>query len=223
MSKIRLLLADKCEIFREGLVKLLETEPDVEVVCSCRTGNEAIDGAMKHQPDVVLIDTELSECNCFEAIQCIHEGLPNTNVIALARSEASGDFYSVLRGGARGYLSRDVTVESLIKAIILAAQGDVIISPPMAARVVAEFSSLERHEGAAKTWDATLLSKRERAVLTLVAQGLTNKEIASTLFISEHTVKVHLRNIMGKLQAHTRQQAVALATREDLLSESIRN
>jgi len=211
VTKIKLLLADKSEIFREGLAKLLEREPDIEVVCACRTGLEAIERANEHQPDVILIDTELPECSGIETMKRIHERLPNTNIIVFTHSEAGADLISAVKVGARAYISKDVSLEDLIKVIALVAEHEVIVSPPMASRLLAEISFLEEYKGAAKAGDVSLLSKREQTVLSLVAQGLTNREIATSLFISEHTVKVHLRNIMGKFHAHTRQQAVVLA------------
>jgi len=219
VTKVKLLLADKSGIFREGLVKLLESEPSIEVVCTCRTGLEAVEKANEYQPDVILIDTELSECSGIEAMQRIHERLPNTNIIVLTCSEADADLLSAVRAGARAYISKDISIENLIKTVTLVAEGEVIVSPPMAARVLAEFKFLEElHKNTGKVVDVNPLSKREQSVLSLVAQGLTNREIATTLFISEHTVKVHLRDIMGKLHAHTRQEAVALMREKDLLS-----
>jgi len=211
MTKVKLLLAEKSEIFRDGLVKLLEHEPSIEVVCTCRTGLEAVECANEHQPDVLLIDPELCECNGIETIQRIHERLPNTNIIVLTHSELDTDLISAIKAGARAYISKDgISIENLIKTITLVAAGEVIVSSPMASRLLAEISLLGEDKGAAKAGGVSL-SKREQAVLSLVAQGLTNREIATSLFISEHTVKVHLRNIMGKFHAHTRQQAVALA------------
>ncbi|GAI89178.1 unnamed protein product, partial [marine sediment metagenome] len=134
------------------------------------------------------------------------------NIIVLTCSKAHSDLISAIKAGARAYISKDtISIENLIKTVTLVAAGEVIVSPPMAARLLAEINLLlEEHEGAAKAGGVSL-SKREQAVLSLVTQGLTNREIATSLFISEHTVKVHLRNIMGKFHAHTRQQAVALA------------
>ena len=209
--KVKLLLACRNEIFRQGLTKLLEPEANIEVVCACCTGLEAIEGANEHQPDVLLIDTELSECSGVETIQRIHERVPNANIIVLTHSEADADVISAFKAGARAYISKDISVENLIKIVTLVAEGEVIVSPPMAARLLVEFNLLRKHKDVAKLQDVPLLSKREHTVLSFVAQGFTNKEIATTLFISEHTVKVHLRNIMGKFHAHTRQQAVALA------------
>ena len=210
--KIRLLLADKSEIFREGLTKLLEHEPNIEVVYACGRGLEAVESANKYQPDIILIDTGLSECSGIEAIQRIHERLPKTSIIVLTHSEANGEFLTTVRAGARAYISKDIGVENLIKIITLVAEGEVIVYSLIAARLLLEFNSLGERKDAAKSGDITPLSERERSVLALVAQGLTNREVATTLFISEHTVKVHLRNIMEKLHAHTRQQAVAKAT-----------
>ena len=210
-------MADKSEIFCEGLVELLEHEPSIEVVCTCCTGLEAVESANEHQPDVILIDPELSECSGIETMQRIHERLPKTSIIVLTCSELNADFLSAVKAGAKSYISKDISIENLIKTVTLVAEGEVIVSPPIAARVLEELNFLEElHKDAAKV-DVTLLSKREQSVLSLVAQGFTNREIATTLSISEHTVKVHLRNVMEKLHAHTRQHAVALAREKDLL------
>lgn len=216
MAKIRLVLADKEEIFREGLAKLLESEPDIEVACMCRTGLEAVESAHKHQPDIILVDTELPECSGVEVVQRIHEELPKTNIIVLSRSETDDDLISAARAGAKAYLSKDVSIRSFIKAITLVAEGGVVVSPPMAARLLQEYNFLEEGKDSAKL--IALLSKREQAVLSLVAQGFTNREIATSLVICENTVKVHLRNIMEKLRAHTRQQAVSLVGGKGLLT-----
>ena len=180
---------------------------------------EAVEGANEHRPDVILIDPELCESNpelCepsgIEVMQRIHERLPKTAIIVLTCSKANHDLISAIKAGATAYISKDIiSIENLIKIITLVAEGEVIVSFPMTARLLLEFSPLRERKDTAKLVDITLLSKREKSVLAMVAQGLTNREVATTLFISEHTVKVHLRNIMGKFHAHTRQQAVALA------------
>lgn len=223
VTKVKLLLADKSEIFREGLAKLLEHESMIEVVSICRTGLEAVQSANEHQPNVILIDTELSECSAIEAIQRIHERLPKTGIIVLTCSEVNTNLFSAVKAGARAYISKNVSLENLIRIIALVADGEVIVCPPMATRLLAEFNFLEEAANGAKVRTINLLTKREQAVLSLVAQGFTNREIATTLCISEHTVKVHARNIMEKLHAHTRQQAVALVREKDLLSRFNRN
>ncbi len=211
MTKVKLLLADKTEIFREGLAKLLEGMHDIEVVSQCRTGLEAVESTHKHHPDVVLIDIELSECSGIEAAQRIHEMLPKTGVIMLANTEADAPLISAFKAGARAYISKDISVENLAKAIILVAEGGLIVSPPMAERVLEEFNFLEEHKNVVNFAGVAHLTKREQAVLSLVAQGFTNREVATSLVISESTAKVHMRNVMEKFHAHTRQQAVALA------------
>ena len=147
-----------------------------------------------------------------EVVQRIHEGLSKINIIMLTHSETNADLISTARAGVKAYLSKDISIGNLIKAIILVAEGGVV-SPPMAARLLTEFNFLEEGKDATKL--IALLSKREQAVLSLVAQGFTNREIATTLVICENTVKVDLRNIMEKLHAHTRQQAVSLVGGKD--------
>lgn len=218
MGKIKLLLADKSEIFREGLAKLLERERSIELAGICRTGLEAVESTIKHKPDVVLMDSELSECSCDEAIRRIHQRLPTTSVIVLSNSEANTDFLVTVSAGARGYVSKNITVANLVKTITLVAEEQVIISPMKAARLLAELESLEVGKHRPNFTDFTSLSQREKEVLALVARGATNKEIAATLFISENTVKVHMRNIMGKLQSENRQQAANRAIEQGLLS-----
>lgn len=208
MSKIKLVVADKKEIFREGLVKILESEPRIEVVCKCSTELAAIKSIRKHRPDVILIDAKLSEYSSIELVQHIHREFPKTIIIVLTYSEAYDNLAFVTMAGATAYLSKNVSINNLIESIILAAEGAVVISPPMAASLLAEFKSIEDSRDPVKL--VNLLSKQEQTVLSLVAHGFTNKKIATTLFVSENTVKVHLRNIMEKLNAHTRQQAVSL-------------
>ncbi len=123
MAKIRLVLADKEEIFPEGLAKLLESEPDIEVVCTCHTGLEAIECVYKHQPDVILMDIGLPKCSGVEVVHRIHEGLSKTNIIVLTHTETDANLISAIRAGAKAYLSKDVSIKSLIKAIILVAEG----------------------------------------------------------------------------------------------------
>ena len=217
MAIIKLLLADKNVIFCEGLAKLLEREPDFNVVCTCHTGLEAIQRADEHQPDVILIAIGLVECSGLEAIWRIHERLPSTNIIVLTHSESDADVIAAFRAGARAYISKDVNPEDLIKAVTLVDNGEVVVSPPMATKLLAEINLLEEYKGVVKEGGVSLISKREKEVIFLVAQGLTNREIANNLFISEHTIKVHLRNIMEKFHAHTREQAVALAREKSVI------
>jgi len=207
---MKFLLVDSHEIFREGLAKLLEGELSIEVVYTCRTGSEAIVKATEHDVDIIVIDIELPECDGIEAIRHIHERLPNANIIVLTYSLAEADVVSSINAGARAYLFKDIYLENLIKTVDLVGANDVIISNPMAAKILVGISTLGNRKGIAIMGNIKL-SKREQTVLSLVAKGFTNKEIAANLSISENTAKVHLRNAMEKLEAHNRQQAVAYA------------
>ena len=215
MATLKLLLADKNMIFSEGLSTILEREPDFDVACICHTGLEAIQRSDEHQPDVILIDMELLECSGLEAIRRIHRRLPNANIIVLTHSVGDATLISALKAGARAYVAKEVQPKDLVQIIHHVANGEVLVTPPMASRLLTHIDLLKEHEDVAKRM--SIISKREREVLSLIAQGLTNREVGNNLFISESTVKVHVRNIMDKLHAHTRQQAVAIV-QKDLLS-----
>jgi len=208
MVTIRLGLADKAEIFREGLAKLLQSQPDIEVVFSCGRGLEAVENTYQHHPDIILIDKGLTECTSVEAVQRILERLPKTKIIALTHSTDLLDVIYAFRIGVKAWLSKDDSIESIVKSIALVADGGVVVSSPMGEKILAELNSLEESKDEKKS--IAILSRRELEVLSLVSQGFHNRDIASTLGISENTVKVHLRNIMEKLGVHTRQEAVRL-------------
>ncbi|MFC2026907.1 LuxR C-terminal-related transcriptional regulator [Chloroflexota bacterium] len=205
------MLADSSQIFIEGLVNVLKNETNIKVVCVCHTGVEAIKCAHECKPDVILMDTELSGCGDINVIQNIHADLPMVNIIALTSSEILENLIGCIRAGARAYISKNSSTENLVRVINLVADGEVVVSPPLATKVLEEFTLLEKYKDTAKLEDCSVLSKREQEVLSLVAQGFTNKDVATTLCISEQTVNVHMRNIMGKLHAHNRQQAVIAA------------
>lgn len=210
MARVKVLVVDKREIFRRGLAKLLESEPDLNVVGTSLNVYEAAKRIGGLKPDVILIDTEGLGSKSIEAIRYISELWPQVRVIILSHSEGKDDLFLTYRAGVSGYISKDITVEHLIKAITLVADGEVVISPPMASELIKEFTSLEGIKEEVEGKGSTDLSKREGEVLTLVAKGATNKEIAATLFIAPNTVKVHLRNILEKLHVRNRQQAAAL-------------
>ena len=212
MDKIRLLIADKSPLFLQGLQSVLENEPNIMVISVCCTGEEVIKKAKEYNPDVIMIGSELSGCGDIDIIQNIHIEMPKINIIALSSSEKIEEFICCIRDGAKGYISKNSSTESFVKIISLIADGDVIISPPLATKLLEEFTLLEKYEkDTAKIEDSKKLSKREQEVLSLVAQGFSNKEIAEALFISEQTVKTHMRNVMAKLHLHNRMRAIIAA------------
>jgi DNA-binding NarL/FixJ family response regulator len=208
---MNLLLVDKREIFREGLSCLLASQPDIEVVVACGSGTEAIEKVSRLQPDVIILDTEIEDGSP-DVVCRIRKSLPNSaQILMLTHSEEHRDLFDALKCGARGYLTKDATIGDLVKAVNVIAEGGVIISPPMASKMLQEFNSLNT-AGETKPADYELqLTKREKEVLTLIGGGATNREIANTLSIAENTVKVHLRNIMEKLHVQSRLQAALMA------------
>lgn len=216
MSKIRLLLLDSVEIFREGLAKLLRSEPNIDVVATSSTLFEAAEAARAHKPDVVLIDIESSGGHNTELMQRILEIVPGTRIIVLTHSTAGSDFFSAIQAGATGYILKGTSFENLVKTIVLAAEGKLIIDPPIAVIAVEALRSLNEHKHEANSTQISLLSQQEKAILALMAHDASNRQIASALHISENTVKVHVHNIMQTLHARNRLEATVCAIEEGL-------
>lgn len=215
MEQITLLLVFRNEIFREGLAKLLSNDLSIKVIGTCCSEADAVEKVGSLKPSVVLLDTELAEGNCVKLTKQLSELVPDTKVIIFTDSTESRDLFNALKAGAMGYVTKNISAECLIKVITLTVEGEVIIGASLAKQLFTEFNSLEADKPP-QTRHCEILSDREREVLGMVAQGATNKEIAASLFISEHTVKVHLHNILEKLHVHNRQQATAIAIEEGL-------
>ena len=215
MEQIKVLLADGKEIFREGLARLLDEQEHIRVVSRCSNGEQAIEKVKETKPDVVLIDTNISECDSSRATRQMNESSPEVKVAMLTDSKDKDDLFSAIEAGATGYLLKDMKVGELIESIDLIGRGEVVVSPPLAGKLVDKLSSIKANEAD----DKDGLSKREVEILELLTKGATNKEIAETLFITENTAKVHLKNIMEKLQLRNRQQAVAYAVKKGLVTD----
>jgi DNA-binding NarL/FixJ family response regulator len=211
---MKVVVVDKRQIFREALVCVLNGKEGIEVIGTCGTQAEAIDKTRQLRPDIVIIDMEIK--GCVEAIRRICELVPETRILVLTHLEEHRDFFDAIGAGAAGYVTKDITLDRLVKAITLIFEGDVIISPPLATRMLAEITSLKGAKETKLAAEKLKLSSREREVLDLIAKGTTNKQIADELFITENTVKAHLRNIMEKLHVHTRLQAALMAKEKGL-------
>jgi DNA-binding NarL/FixJ family response regulator len=208
---MRLLLVHKREIFREGLSRLLASQPGMEVVGACGSGTEAIEKVSQLEPDVIILDTEI-EGGSPDVVCRIRKALPNTaQILMLTHSEENIELFDALKCGARGYLTEGATISDLVKAVNIIAEGGVIISSPIASKMLEELSSLSTAEETKPADYGLQLTKREKEVLSLIGMGATNREIANNLSIAENTVKVHLRNIMDKLQVQSRLQAALMA------------
>jgi DNA-binding NarL/FixJ family response regulator len=211
---IRVLLVDDQALFREGLETLLSVHKDIQVVGEASNGQEALEVATKVHPDVVLMDVRMPVLDGVRATRLLKEALPQCRVIVLTTFDDDEYIFDALRTGAVGYLLKDVASAQLVEAIRAAAQGQSILEPSVAAKVIAEFTSVSSMVPAAQMEGLVEpLSERELEILALIAKGDSNKEIASQLFIAEGTVKNHVTHILGKLGVRDRTQA-ALKARE---------
>src|SRR4051812_10939153 len=214
---IRVLVVDDHALFRRGLEMVLAQEPDIEVVGEASDGAEALSKAMDTTPDIVLMDVRMPKRGGIDACSAIKEAVPSTNVIMLTISDEEADLYDAIKAGATGYLLKEISIEEVASAIRAVYGGQSLISPSMASKLLSEFASMIKRSDDRQQLPAPRLTDREMEVLKLVAKGMNNRDIAKELFISENTVKNHIRNILEKLQLHSRMEAVVYAVREKLL------
>ena len=194
---------------------LLTVEEDIEVVGEADDGVAATELATTAVPDVILMDVRMPKRSGIEACLSIKEGAPSAKIIMLTVSDEEADLYEAVKNGASGYLLKDSSIDEVAQAIRVVADGQSLISPSMAIKLLDEFKQMSRSDR--QQVPSPKLTDRELEVLKLVAQGLNNREVAKRLFISENTVKNHVRNILEKLQLHSRMEAVMYAVREKLL------
>jgi DNA-binding NarL/FixJ family response regulator len=212
--RIRVAVVDDEELFRRGVMMLLSVEPDLEVVGEAADGVEAAELAAASLPDVMLMDVRMPKQSGIEACRAVKSVAPTTKVIILTTSDEVGDLHDAVRSGASGYLLKDSSISELAQAIRVVADGQSLISPPMSVKLLEEFRRLSR-PGHRRERERRL-SDRELEVLKLVAEGLTNREIAERVLLSENTVKNHVANILDKLDLHSRIEAAMYARRERL-------
>jgi two-component system NarL family response regulator len=194
---------------------LLGVEDDIEVVGEAGDGVAATELAASAVPDVILMDVRMPKRSGIEACVAIKDVAPTARIIMLTVSDEEADLYDAVKNGASGYLLKDSSIDEVAQAIRVVADGQSLISPSMAIKLLDEFKQMSRTDR--QQVPSPRLTDRELEVLKLVAQGLNNREIAKRLFISENTVKNHVRNILEKLQLHSRMEAVMYAVREKLL------
>jgi DNA-binding NarL/FixJ family response regulator len=218
MSAIRVLIVDDHTLFRKGLINLLQQQKGIEVVGEAKDGLEAIQWVSSLRPDVILMDVNMPHQNGIQTTQKIREILPEAHILMLTVSEQDEDLFSAVKAGARGYLVKNVDPDQLIKAIHLLAQGEAVISHAMASKLLNEFSMVARKVDTPTEPKLNPLTQRENEILQLLAKGGSNKEIANALSISEHTVKIHLKNILKKLHMNNRIQAAIYAHEQGLVA-----
>jgi two-component system NarL family response regulator len=214
---IRVLVVDDHAVFRRGLEMVLAQEPDMEIVGEAADGLEAVEQAGVLAPDIVLMDVRMPRRGGIDACTAIHASVPTAKIIMLTISDEEADLYEAIKAGAMGYLLKEISIEEVADAIRAVQGGQSLISPSMASKLLTEFATMARKDVEKPPVPTPRLTDREMEVLTLVAKGLANRDIARQLFISENTVKNHVRNMLEKLQLHSRMEAVVYAVREKML------
>lgn len=211
---VRVLLVDDQALFREALATLLDVAPGVEVVGEAGNGAEAVARSAELAPDVVVMDLRMPVLDGIAATRRLRAEQPQVRVLALTTFDDDDEVFAALRAGAVGYLLKDVSSARLVEALEAAARGESVLQPSVAAKVVARFASLPDDATAPRRQPlVTPLSERELAVVRLLAQGRSNREIAGELYLAEGTVKNHVTSVLTKLDARDRTQA-ALRARE---------
>lgn len=215
MAKIRLLLVDDHEIVRAGIKMLFQSEQDMEIVGEVGSGTEAIEAVKELEPDVVIMDVAMPGMSGIEATQQIKQASPETVVLALTMYEDEQYFFEMLNAGASGYIPKRAAPDDLVSAIRVVSQGNVFLHSTLAKFLMKEMMdpSTEVDPSVAEE-----LTPREREVLTYIAEGYTNREIAEALVISVKTVDRHRENIMQKLNLHSRVELVKYAIEKGLIT-----
>lgn len=211
-EKIRILVADDHPVVRDGLVAMLGTQPDFEVVGESINGREAVDMAQSLQPDVIFLDLEMPELDGVDALRKMRTANPDIKVIVFTAFDTDERILAAVQAGAQGYMLKGAPRDEVFQAVRVVHQGGSLLQPIVASKLLRHVSQPDDL--------SEPLTPRELEVLRLMAQGLQNKEIALNLIISERTVKFHVSSILGKLGAGNRTEAVSLAAQRGLIELS---
>jgi NarL family two-component system response regulator LiaR len=213
MDIVNILIVDDHTLFRTGVRKMLEAEADMRVVGEAATGREALDQARELVPDIVLMDIRMPDLDGVKAARTLHREMPHVGIIFVTMFEDDEFVFKGLQAGGRGYILKDAGPDTMLRAIRAVAHGESLLGPTIAQKVMRQFSALPGKQ----TPLVDDLTPRELQVLTLIAEGMGNREIAQELVISEKTVKNHINNVYSKLHVSDRSQAVLYAIRQGLV------
>ena len=218
-SPLRVLLVDDHVLFRRGLEALLARRPGIEVVGEASNGLEAVDRAREMLPDVILMDIHMPVCDGLEAVERIKREMPHVQIIMLTVSDDGNDLFTAIKNGASGYLLKNLEPHQLFEQLEGVRRGEAAIAGTMAAKILQEFRKPTLQTGPEQD-PVEVLTSREIEILQKEVNGATNREIADELYITENTVKIHLRNILEKLHLQNRIQAAVYAVRKGLVGEA---
>jgi len=216
MRKVRILLADDHTVMRAGLRALLERQPNLEVVGEAEDGRQSVELASSHVPDVVVMDIAMPSLNGVEATRRMVSKHPTISVVILSMYSDESYVMRALQAGARAYLLKDSAVTDLIRAIEAVSQGKSFFSPKISRILAEDYVRALKQRGSVDTFE--LLTTREREILQLLAEGKTNKEVATSLNISVYTAETHRGNILQKLNLHSSAELVLYAVRKGIIS-----
>ncbi len=214
-DKIKVIIVDDHPLVREGLRKVLEFDKEIVVIDEAGDGQGAINLVRRLRPDVILMDINMPGTNGIEATRVIKREMPNVGIIALTIHEEEEYVFELVRAGVSGYVLKDISPSKLIESIKTVAKGQSVIDPSITNKIFGEISRMSNNRRVREDWQT--LTEREMDVLKQISKGLSNKEIAKSLTISEKTVKNHITNIFRKLQVDDRTQALLFAIKHRLV------
>jgi DNA-binding NarL/FixJ family response regulator len=222
--ELRVVVADDHPVVRAGFAAMLDAQPDFTVVATATDGEEAVRVSREHSPDVVLMDIRMPGMDGIEATrQVTHAGADGPRVLILTTFDLDEYVYDALRAGASGFLLKDTSAERLFEAVRVIAAGEALLAPAVTRRLITQFAQSRPNAGAPTLKTLSTLTARETQVLRLVAEGLSNPEIAVRLAVSEETVKTHVSHVLTKLGLRDRTQAVVTAYESGLIVPGVRD